>query len=496
MKLIAILSLFLLGFAQMGIAQDSGNPPKDNALSNTIGVTGEVGFTYPFTDYQTPTMKFAFKDGLEYYFPSEGVGNFGLRVFGQIGTLAGEGGQPSWVPSKFETKITMVGGGGFYTLPIFDGVNGWAGAGASIVWFKDIYNMMIQGDAGLRFMLSDNLSLNLTSGLTLYSKDGLDKLAPSGSGSDMFYTGTAGLTYYFGLSEADTDGDGVPDSKDACPNTPANVKVDEFGCPLDADHDGVPDYLDKCPNTPANVKVDANGCPIDSDRDGVADYLDKCPNTPANVRVDAKGCPLDADGDGVPDYLDKCPNTPANVKVDTKGCPLDSDGDGVPDYLDKCPNTAAGEKVDADGCPVKKEIKTVVTPTGEKEVIVLGGDVSFASGKSKLKPEAFAELDDILTTMKKHPTYKWEIGGYTDSDGSATANQKLSQQRAQAVVNYFVSKGVNKKNLKAVGYGETVTVASNETAEGKAKNRRVEIKVLSKDMPATPAPSTPKKKKK
>jgi len=94
---------------------------------------------------------------------------------------------------------------------------------------------------------------------------------------------------------------------------------------------------------------------FDSDGDGVPDSLDKCPDTPKGVKVDKDGCPLDSDGDGVPDYLDKCPDTPKGVKVDKDGCPLDSDGDGVPDYLDKCPDTPKGVKVDKDGCPIPQK---------------------------------------------------------------------------------------------------------------------------------------------
>ena len=90
--------------------------------------------------------------------------------------------------------------------------------------------------------------------------------------------------------------------------------------PLDSDNDGIIDSLDKCPNTPAGAKVNNNGCPIDSDNDGIADYLDKCLNTPANVKVDNNGCPIDSDNDGIADYLDKCPNTPAGAKVDNNGC--------------------------------------------------------------------------------------------------------------------------------------------------------------------------------
>ncbi|MGE5173659.1 MAG: outer membrane beta-barrel domain-containing protein [Betaproteobacteria bacterium] len=114
---------------------------------------------------------------------------------------------------------------------------------------------------------------------------------------------------------------------------------------------------------------------LDSDGDGVPDNLDKCPDTPKEVKVDKAGCPLDGDGDGVPDYLDKCPDTPKGVKVDKDGCPLDSDGDGVPDYMDKCPDTPKGVKVDKDGCPIpeKKAEKVSISlavefDTGKAEI--------------------------------------------------------------------------------------------------------------------------------
>ena len=153
----------------------------------------------------------------------------------------------------------------------------------------------------------------------------------------------------------DTDGDGVPDDMDECPDTPKEVKVDEKGCPFDTDGDGVYDYLDQCPDTPKGVKVDEKGCPFDTDGDGVHDYLDECPNTPMGVKVDEKGCPLDSDQDGVYDYLDQCPDTPMGVTVDNVGCPLDSDADGVYDYIDVCPDTPIGVKVNSVGCPLDSD---------------------------------------------------------------------------------------------------------------------------------------------
>jgi OOP family OmpA-OmpF porin len=101
------------------------------------------------------------------------------------------------------------------------------------------------------------------------------------------------------------------------------------------------------------VDVDDTGCPLDSDGDGVADDLDRCPDTPAGVKVDGNGCQLDGDGDGVVDASDRCPNTPAGVKVGPDGCPLDSDGDGVLDGDDDCPGTAAGTPENARGCAIE-----------------------------------------------------------------------------------------------------------------------------------------------
>ncbi|PCE62595.1 PQQ-dependent sugar dehydrogenase [Sediminicola luteus] len=158
----------------------------------------------------------------------------------------------------------------------------------------------------------------------------------------------------------DSDGDGVIDANDQCPNTPPNTQVDQNGCPIenDADGDGVIDANDQCPNTPPNTQVDQNGCPVenDADGDGVIDADDQCPNTPPNTQVDQNGCPVenDADDDGVIDADDQCPNTPPNTQVDQNGCPItnDSDGDGIIDSIDKCPNTQPDSIVDEEGCPI------------------------------------------------------------------------------------------------------------------------------------------------
>lgn len=266
----------------------------------------------------------------------------------------------------------------------------------------------------------------------------------------------------------DTDNDGVADYLDKCSNTPEGVEVDSIGCPVDTDNDGVADYLDKCPNTPKGATVDTNGCPLDTDKDGVPDYLDRCPNTPLNSMIDENGCPIDADGDGVTDYLDKCPDTPANVEVDSVGCPVDTDEDGVPDYLDKCPDKAGTET--NEGCPeITKEVRNLFTKA-------MSG-IEFESGKDIIKKSSYPILDQIVSILELSTEYNLTISGHTDNVGNDDLNMKLSTDRAAAVRNYLIEKGVAETRLKSQGFGETQPIASNKTAKGRAKNRRVEFEI-------------------
>lgn len=216
------------------------------------------------------------------------------------------------------------------------------------------------------------------------------------------------------------------------------------------------------------------GAPLDSDGDGVANRKDQCPNTPAGAKVDAKGCPLDSDGDGVFDGLDKCPDTPAGVKVNADGCPLDSDGDGIPDYLDKCPTVPAPGT--ADGCP-PKVVEPAPAPATEPAAprkLTLEG-VNFDNDSAKLRPESIAILDNAAATLKEWGEVKVEVAGHTDSVHSDAYNLRLSQRRAEAVRAYLIKQGVAADRLTAKGYGEASPVADNKTADGRYKNRRVEL---------------------
>jgi outer membrane protein OmpA-like peptidoglycan-associated protein len=269
----------------------------------------------------------------------------------------------------------------------------------------------------------------------------------------------------------DEDGDGVFDFTDVCPGTPAGASADEWGCPKDSDRDGVYNGLDECADTLWGARVDSKGCGIDSDGDGVFDGLDRCPDTPPDTSVDGRGCPLDSDGDGVDDLVDSCPDTPTGTPVDARGCPTltDADGDGVTDDRDACPGTPAGSRVDARGCVVLFE-------TGQRSLVL--ENVQFETGSARLTASSSGILDAVAASLAEWPDVRIEIGGHTDSSGSDELNRRLSGQRADSVRDYLIGKGVAADRLVSHGYGEDLPVADNSTADGMARNRRVELKRL------------------
>ncbi|HMT94108.1 MAG TPA: OmpA family protein, partial [Thiolinea sp.] len=203
---------------------------------------------------------------------------------------------------------------------------------------------------------------------------------------------------------------------------------------------------------------------LDTDKDGVADSADKCPTTEAGKTVDATGCEPDTDKDGMVDSADKCANTAEGTKVDETGCDAiaDADKDGVADDSDLCADTAAGTSVNQVGC-------------AKTENINLQG-VNFEKGSDQLTADSLPILDEAAATLKKYPELKIEVDGHTDSSGDNTLNKNLSQKRAEAVKKYLTDKGVTAA-LTAVGYGEEKPVADNNSNEGRAKNRRVELKI-------------------
>ena len=358
----------------------------------------------------------------------------------------------------------LMGGGGLFFAKS-TGNYAFNGAGAPVAGsFSNNFNRFeVFGLAGLRFRLSPALALDITTSQHYPFTERADNLSNTNDKLyDRFLVHSAGLTLALGKAK-DTDGDGVPDRKDKCPDTPSGVKVDLVGCPVDTDGDGVADYQDKCPDVKGLATL--QGCP-DADGDGVADADDKCPNTPAGTKVDASGCPLDADGDGVPDYLDKCPGTPAGTKVDANGCALDRDGDGVPDDQDRCPDRAgpASNK----GCPEIPAEKRKVLNEATKYI-------QFDFNKATLKPSSNTRLQQMVQILNDYPDYSLSIAGHTDNVGDDNYNLRLSYERAAAARKYMLSKGIPAERIEARGYGETKPIADNKTKAGQALNRRVDF---------------------
>ena len=360
----------------------------------------------------------------------------------------------------------LMGGGGYFVANSSGNYaygNGNSYAPINGTFSNQVRAWEVFGAAGIRFRITPSLAIDVQTAEHYPFTERIDNLGgPNDKYYDRFLVHSVGMTLALGKAK-DTDGDGVPDRKDKCPDTPAGVKVDEVGCPLDTDGDGVADYQDKCPDVKGLPAL--QGCP-DADGDGVADGDDKCPNTPAGVRVDASGCPLDADGDGVADYLDKCPNTPQGVKVDANGCPLDRDGDGVPDYQDRCPDRAgpASNK----GCPeIKAEQKKILNEATKY--------INFDFNKATLKASSYPRLDQMVQILNEYPDYSLSIAGHTDSKGDDDYNLRLSYERAAAARKYMLDHGIPAERIESRGYGEAKPIADNKTAAGQALNRRVDF---------------------
>jgi OOP family OmpA-OmpF porin len=388
--------------------------------------------------------------------------SFNANVFtGMLGLKAKM--NNGWILKEDARIAPYLVAGAEYISAGTDGMRPAEGGTTRASFDENFRSFGIYGGAGIRVRLTDNLGLFIQTGQHYPLKDGLDGIVdPNAPLNDRFLQHQLGLTLNLGKAK-DTDGDGVPDRRDDCPDTPAGVQVDKNGCPVDTDGDGVADYLDRCPNE-AGVQA-LQGCP-DRDNDGVADAEDECPDQagPAATR----GCP-DADGDGVADKNDQCPDTPAGIPVDARGCPIDTDGDGVPDHLDRCP-TSPGTS-ETNGCP---ELDDRTRQLIEEKVF-------FEFNKATI-PQAYLQLlDSIIVALQKYPDHELIVKGNADHIGSEEYNQALSERRAQAVKEYLLERGVQNPNrIKTIGYGESQPlVPVNErlpmrrTVKERAMNRRV-----------------------
>ena len=259
----------------------------------------------------------------------------------------------------------------------------------------------------------------------------------------------------------DTDKDGVIDNQDICPTVPGSLAT--WGCP-DMDRDSIADLEDKCPEVAGLIRY--NGCPIpDTDKDGIHDEVDKCPEIAGTEKYE--GCPIpDTDGDKISDEADMCPDKAGPVEFN--GCPIpDSDGDGLVDTSDKCPQEKGS--VENNGCP---EIKEDIM----EKVNFAAKNIFFESKLDKLNPKSFDALNDVVLILKNNPELNLQIEGYTDNTGNVAYNLSLSAKRAKAVKQYLVEQGIEEARLKAIGFGQKHPIADNKTIQGRAANRRVELK--------------------
>ena len=328
----------------------------------------------------------------------------------------------------------------------------YLGVGGGYTWIDKKGAGTFNGTFGINYWFSDFFGLTVQTTYKHSFEDNLPK----------HFQHSLGLSIKFGGK--DTDGDGIYDKDDACPEVAGLAAFN--GCP-DSDGDGIEDSKDTCPNEAGLAEFD--GCP-DSDGDGVPDNKDTCPNEAGLKSLD--GCP-DADGDGIADGVDGCPNEAGPAA--NGGCPWpDSDGDGVLDKDDQCPNEAG--TVANNGCP------EIVVPTQEvqDQLTEYARTVNFNSGESSFKEVTYPKLQAIAAILKEYPKANFTIQGHADSTGSDATNQLLSEKRANAVMDYLVNNGIMGSRLSAVGFGEGSPISENNTRSGRAANRRVEV-TLNKD---------------
>lgn len=427
--------IFLALFVAVGVsfAQNSDNKWAiglgpglyQNLEKNELGFLGE----FYISRYLSPSFDLMLKQDMGFNDDGTDFGNtlLNLRFKFNNGSILSE---------NASVQPYLFAGPGYMMDNLKEGVNFDAGIGS-------------------KFPLSDNVSLYLEAGY-IKGIDGTRHINNVLTDVVDDHIKVSGIVE-FALGKAkDSDGDGVPDRKDLCPDTPPGVQVDEDGCPLDRDGDGVPDYQDDCPDEPGSPQL--NGCP-DRDGDGIADKDDDCPDVPGLAKFN--GCP-DTDEDGVPDPKDKCPDTPKGCPVDEDGCPLDSDGDGVIDCEDKCP-TEPGPASNQ-GCP---DWQTLEIP-----------NILFDFDKSTLRPEGMEELDKLVGQLQSSKEYEIEVGGHADSIGTDEYNMGLSERRAQAVVKYLLSKGINNAYVSSNYYGESDPEVPNTSPSNRQLNRRVEFETL------------------
>ncbi|HEY0477890.1 MAG TPA: OmpA family protein [Kofleriaceae bacterium] len=290
----------------------------------------------------------------------------------------------------------------------------------------------LQATAGVTVRVSADLTANVMLGTGQFGARGDELRVTTG----LVWAPQPGGTE---ASRNDRDGDGIPDSVDACPDEPEDKDgfQDEDGCPdPDNDRDGIPDAQDQCPNEPEDKDgfQDQDGCPEpDNDNDGIPDTVDKCPDEPEDKDgfQDGDGCPDDDnDGDGFADAVDKCPNDPETVNGF-------EDDDGCPDVRGTTGPEERADRIDLKGAQVGFA-RGALTPAGRQ----LLGQVA-----TLIKSRRLAVRIEVHLALGTRSTSPAQIAQQRRRD------KQLAQQRARLIADYLIAQGVSPQQLQAVGIG-------------------------------------------
>jgi outer membrane protein OmpA-like peptidoglycan-associated protein len=459
---------------------------KDNVhpySSSLIGTSGG-GITIGQTDYKNIKLGINGLLSAAYFFPAMDQNIIGIRLMGGLSNVKGKDIQkilyaPDGTklrPDIFSTDVVNLSASLLYSYAFTQSFLPYVGVGLSYYFFNpkdengqllynnrnNIYDKKTLGfdtEVGISIPVSKQISLELNSALHFLFTDYIDDIA-AGKNKDFFSSVSLGISYAF-ISNRDSDGDGIIDRDDHCPEEPEDYDgfQDDDGCPdLDNDGDGIPDTKDLCPNEAEDYDgfQDNDGCPdLDNDGDGILDKNDKCPNEPEDFDgfQDDDGCPdLDNDNDGIPDKNDKCPDQPETINGY-------QDDDGCPDVAPKTDTSKVTEKG--------------IIKTGD--TFVLSADKIFFLNRAEIKPEAYKTLDEVVAQIKKYPDASWRIEGHMDSQGPDQWIRTMSSKRAEAVYYYFISHGLDASKFTIYGLGDKFPIANNTTEEGRAKNRRIAI---------------------
>ncbi len=339
------------------------------------------------------------------------------------------------------------------------------------------YNYVLPIGAGASIRVSNAISVNFEyTDRTVFNSTILDFTDGGKGNNDHYSYASAGVQIKLGVK--DTDGDGVRDKDDLCPETAGKISLG--GCP-DKDNDGIADKDDACPDVAGIAEF--KGCP-DTDGDGIVDSQDACPDKAGKNELD--GCP-DRDNDGIADKDDKCPDVAGIKELD--GCP-DRDGDGIADINDACPDVkglaqfSGCPDTDGDGIPDNKDscsdVAGIAANNGCPEVVkgpMMEKAVYFAVDKSIVLKKNVSDLNEIVEFLKNNPDVTISVSGYASETGSDQYNMRLSEKRADNVINYLKENGITSSKIEKFFFGKNDPLADNKTAEGRALNRRVDIKI-------------------